>query len=149
MNHGGDSRASRPGEAVAAGEPRYPEEFLPLAEAARDPLESLMAQLAPEKAPDDLVFFVHARGDAPAYSPDLSRTTDRVVVGVGTRKGFLARAKCSDWEREALTSPTPHGAVEVLVHLRHEGEVWVAPMHIELRAAGAGLAKVLPFRRAA
>ena len=130
-------------------EPRYPEDFLPLAEAARDPLESLMAQLASEKAPDDLVFFVHARGDAPAYSPDLSRTTDRVVVGVGTRKGFLARAKCakcSEWEREALTSPTPHGAVEVLVHLRHEGEVWVAPMHIELRAAG--LAKVLPFRRA-
>lgn len=129
-------------------EPRYPEDFLPLAVLACDSLESLMAQLADAKAPDDLVFFVHARGDAPAYSPDLSRTTDRVVVGVGTRKGFLARAKCSEWEREALTSPTPHGAVEVLVHLCHGGELHVAPMHIELRAAGAGLAKVLPFRRA-
>ena len=128
-------------------EPRYPQDYLPLAEAARDPLESLMAQLAPAKSPDELVFFVHPAGDAPAYSPDLSCTTDRVVVGVGTRKGFLARAKCSDWEREALTSPTPHGAVQVLVHLRHEGVLHVAPMHIELRAAGAGLAKVRPSRR--
>ena len=129
-------------------EPRYPEEFLPLAEAARDPLESLMAQLADAKAPDDLVFLIHPAGDAPAYSPDLSRTTDRVVVGVGTRKGFLATAKCTAWEREALTSPTPHGAVQVLLHLRRDGKVWVGPMHVELRAAGAGLAKVLPFRRA-
>ena len=129
-------------------EPRYPQDYLPLAEAARDPLESLMAQLAPAKSPDELVFFVHPAGDAPAYSPDLSCTTDRVVVGVGTRKGFLARAKCSDWEREALTSPTPHGAVQVLLHLRHAGVMHVAPMRIELRAAGAGLAKVLPFRRA-
>ena len=38
-------------------------------------------------------------------------------------------------------------AVEVLVHLRHGGALHVAPMHIELRAAGAGLARVLPFRR--
>lgn len=128
-------------------EPRYPQDYLPLAEAAREPLESLMAQLAPEKAPDELVFFVHPAGASPAYAPDLSRTTDRVVVGVGTRKGFLALAKCSEWEREALTSPTPHGAVQVLVHVRHENETWVAPMHVELRAAGAGLAKVLPFRR--
>ena len=148
MSHGGDSRASRAGAAVAAGEPRYPEEFLPLAVLACDSLDSLMAQLADAKAPDDLVFLIHPAGDAPAYSPDLSRTTDRVVVGVGTRKGFLATAKCTAWEREALTSPTPHGAVEVLVHLRHGGALHVAPMHIELRAAGAGLAKVLPFRRA-
>lgn len=130
-------------------EPRYPQDYLPLAEAARDPLESLMAQLVAQgKAPAEFVFLIHPAGDAPAYSPDLSRTTDRVGVGVGTREGFLARAACSDWEREALTSPTPHGAVEVLVHIRHEGALHVAPMHVELRAAGAGLAKVLPFRRA-
>ena len=123
-------------------EPRYPEDFLPLAEAARASLESLVTELGDRKDPGDLLFFIHPAGDAPAYHPDLSRTTDTVVVGVGTRALFLKNPRCERTHHEHLVTPPPVGAVQALVHLRHEGELHVAPMQIELRAAGAFAGKV-------
>jgi len=114
-------------------DPRYPEDYLPLALASRPALVEIVATLAAmDVRAADAVCLIHA-ADCPCGFKS-KHLVPGAIVGAGPRREFLGlpTAQLSDACCAALLAPPAPGHVQCLVHLVREAVDFIAPLQVAL-----------------
>lgn len=115
------------------GEPRYPDDYLPLADAARPLLPGIIRELhAMGVEPDEAVWVVHAE-DCPCCAAHTDRyIAPGVRVGVAPRHLAIGAPKTTDACYLALLRRPAPGKVLCLVGIQRGDAHYLAPLEVEV-----------------